>query len=179
MHTAWNRLEIVRKSWEVSGNAVSLSQYIRAAPVDTVVLGLQRVPKCFRTIATMGDIGSMETREQNLVAAPKDYLLGPVFAATKQTGSKDITIGQRRYQVGGFHPMRPDFHPPALDVRHARAIFTLLSFRHPGERTQLIRFSFNEFCRRYAKSNGGRYARAIKSVVADLMDSYEAGSGCC
>ena len=111
-------------------------------------------------------------REGNLVAAPRDYLLGPVFAATKQTGPRDITIGQRRYQVGGFHPMRPDFHPPALDVRHARAVFTLLSFRKLGENTPFIRFSFREFCRRYANSNGGRYARAIKGIVADLMDSY-------
>jgi hypothetical protein len=120
----------------------------------------------------MGNDGGNTMREGNLVAAPRDYLIGPVFAATKQSGPRDITIGKRRYQVGGFHPMRPDFHPPALDVRHARAIFTLLSFRQPGDRTQLIRFSFNEFCRRYAKSNGGRYARAIKSVVADLMDAY-------
>ena len=57
-------------------------------------------------------------------------------------------------------------------MRHARAIFTLLSFRKPGENTPLIRFSFREFCRRYANSNGGSYARAIKGIVADLMDSY-------
>jgi hypothetical protein len=119
-----------------------------------------------------GGKGSNGTRDANLVAAPKDYLIGPVFAATKQSGPRDITIGQRRYQVGGFHPMRPDFRPPALDVRHARAIFTLLSFRKPGENTPFIRFSFREFCRRYANSNGGRYARAIKGIVADLMDSY-------
>jgi hypothetical protein len=120
----------------------------------------------------MGSNKSIGTRGENLVAAPKDYLIGPVFAATKQSGPRDITIGQRRYQVGGFHPMRPDFRPPALDVRHARAIFTLLSFRKPGDNTPFIRFSFREFCRRYANSNGGRYARAIKGIVADLMDSY-------
>lgn len=120
----------------------------------------------------MGKTGSIGMREGNLVAAPRDFLLGPVFAATKQTGPRDITIGQRRYQVGGFHPMRPDFHPPALDVRHARAVFTLLSFRKPGESTPFIRFSFREFCRRYARSNSGRYARAMKGIVADLMDSY-------
>jgi hypothetical protein len=120
----------------------------------------------------MGDYGSKAMRGENLVAAPKDYLIGPVFAATRQSGPRDITIGQRRYQVGGFHPMRPDLHPPALDVRHARAIFTLLSFRKAGENTPFIRFSFREFCRRYANSNGGRYARAIKGIVADLMDSY-------
>jgi hypothetical protein len=106
------------------------------------------------------------------VAAPRDYFLGPVFAATRQTGPREVTIGERRYQIGGFHPMRPDFHPPALEVRHARAIFALLSFRTPGEDTKLIRFSFNEFCRRFASSNGGWYERAIKPIVAELMNSY-------
>jgi len=114
-----------------------------------------------------------ERRESfELVAAPKDYFLGPVFAASKQQGPREVTINDRRYQIGGFHPMRPDLHPPALDVRHARAIFALLSFRNPQEDTPFIRFSFNEFCRKYAHTNGGRYARAIAEIVADLMDSY-------
>ncbi|MDR3459665.1 MAG: hypothetical protein P4N60_19725 [Verrucomicrobiae bacterium] len=123
----------------------------------------------------MEESGSSRKRADQspgLVAAPKDFLIGPMFAATKQTGPREVEIGKRFYQIGGFHPLRPDFHPPALDVRHARAIFTLLSFRKPNENTQLIRFSFYEFCRRYARTNGGRYARAIKSIVADLVDSY-------
>ena len=111
-------------------------------------------------------------RDSIKVAAPRDYFLGPVFAATKQTGPREVVIGDRRYQIGGSHPMRPDLRAPALDVRHARAIFALLSFRKPDQEAQLIRFSFYEFCRRYANSNGGRYERAIKRIVADLMDSY-------
>lgn len=107
-----------------------------------------------------------------LVAAPADYFLGPVFAATKQTGPREVTINDRRYLIGGFHPMRDTSGLPALDVRHARAIFCLLSFRDPYSAERLIRFSFNEFCRRYASSNGGRYARAIGRIIADLLDSY-------
>jgi hypothetical protein len=107
-----------------------------------------------------------------MVAAPRDYFLGPVFAATPQTGSREVTIGQYRYLIGGFHPLRHDFSPPALDVRHARAIFSFLSFRNPLDKTPTIRFSFNEFCRRYARTNGGRYARAISTIMADLLDSY-------
>lgn len=110
--------------------------------------------------------------ERLLVAAPRDYFLGPVFAATRQTGPREVTIKERRYLIGGFHPMRRNISPPALDVRHARAIFALLSFRSPFDQTRLIRFSFNEFCRRYARSNGGRYSRAIAEIVADLLDSY-------
>ncbi|MEI7935191.1 MAG: hypothetical protein WCK27_00750 [Verrucomicrobiota bacterium] len=113
-----------------------------------------------------------EFRRANLVLAPKDYFLGPVFAAAKQTGPREVTIGNRRYLIGGFHPMRPELSPPALDVRHARAIFSLLSFRDPYDDSRLIRFSFNEFCQCYARTNGGRYAREIKKIVADLMDSY-------
>jgi hypothetical protein len=106
------------------------------------------------------------------VLAPKDYFLGPVFAAKPQTGPREITIGQHRYLIGGFHPMKRDLRPPALDVRHARAIFSLLSFRDPFEDTRLVRFSFNEFCKRYAVTNGGRYSRAISEIVGDLLDSY-------
>ncbi len=112
------------------------------------------------------------TLPRHLIAAPRDYFLGPVFAAAKQTGPREVTIADRRYLIGGFHPMRRNLKPPALDVRHARAIFSLLSFRDPFEDTRLLRFSFNEFCRRYARTNGGRYARAISEIVADLLDSY-------
>jgi hypothetical protein len=112
------------------------------------------------------------TLPPHLVAAPRDYFLGPVFAATKQTGPREVTIANRRYHIGGFHPMRRSLKPPALDVRHARAIFSLLSFRDPFDESRLVRFSFNEFCRRYARTNGGRYARAIAEIVADLLDSY-------
>lgn len=113
--------------------------------------------------------------ERNLpVRAPRDYFLGPVFAACKQVGPREVTIAQRRYQIGGFHPLRRNLHPPALDVRHGRAIFSLLSFRSPYEDdgTRLIRFSFNDFCRRYARSNGGRYSRDIAQILGDLMDFY-------
>lgn len=114
------------------------------------------------------------------VAAPQDYFLGPIFAATKQTGPRQVTVKvnvdgeivERQYFMGGFHPLRPNHPPPALDVRHARAIFALLSFRDPYEENRLICFSFNEFCRRYANTNGGRYSRAIREILADLADSY-------
>jgi hypothetical protein len=115
-----------------------------------------------------------ERKNGRFVAAPKDYFLGPVFAATKQSGSREVTVGDHRYLIGGFHPMKRNVCPPALDVRHARAIFSLLSFRDPFDDagTRLIRFSFNELCLRYANSNGGRYARAIAEIVGDLLDSY-------
>jgi hypothetical protein len=113
--------------------------------------------------------------EWNRVLAPKDYFLGPVFAAVPQTGVREVEVLQRRYRIGGFHPMGGSEHTPALDVRHARVIFSLLSFRDESfneDGTRLIRFSFNELCRRYARSNGGRYSREIKKLVRQIMDSY-------
>lgn len=107
------------------------------------------------------------------IHAPKDFFLGPVFAATPQTGQREIIVGHRHYLLGGFHPLDADARPPALDVRHARAIFTLLFFRSDySDNPRVIRFAFNDFCRRYANSNGGRYLRAIKKIIRDLMESY-------
>jgi hypothetical protein len=120
------------------------------------------------------DIAGSRANRELSVLAPKDYFLGPVFAATRQEGAREVTIGDKRYQIGGFHPLRRNLHPPALDVRHARAIFCLLSFRKPynDDGTRLIRFSFNLFCRRYARSNGGRYSRDIAHILGDLLDAY-------
>jgi len=110
---------------------------------------------------------------RRFVLAPKDFLISPFFAAKPQTSAREVTVGHRHYLIGGFHPMDDTMHPPALDVRHARAIFSLLSFRaDPLEKTQLIRFSFNQFCKQYATANGGRYARAIKKILQHLMDSF-------
>jgi hypothetical protein len=71
---------------------------------------------------SMEDAGSSRTprqkpdrRSTDLIAVPRDYFLGPVFAATKQTGPREVTIGDRRYLIGGFHPMRPNSFPPAMD----------------------------------------------------------------
>jgi hypothetical protein len=110
-----------------------------------------------------------------VILAPKDYFIGPIFAAMPQKGAREVTVMGRRYQIGGFHPMGGDKHPPALDVRHARAIFSLLSFRDESfdeKGTRLIRFSFNELCRTYARTNGGRFAREIKKIMRELLDSY-------
>jgi hypothetical protein len=127
----------------------------------------------------MEETGSSQTvakqpnrRIPMLVAAPKDYLIGPIFAARPQMGQRKVVVGDREYVIGGFDPFDRTANPPALDVTHARALFSLLSFRRDGETTQLIRFSIYEFCRRYAASNGGRYARAILKILGDLAKSY-------
>jgi hypothetical protein len=112
-------------------------------------------------------------KRARLVLAPKDFFISPFFAAKPHIGARQVTVGHRHYHIGGFHPLDKTQHPPALDVRHARAIFALLSFRtDPLDKTQLIRFSFNQFCKQYASSNGGRYSNAIKKILRDLTNSF-------
>ena len=106
------------------------------------------------------------------VTVPKDFLLCPLFAATPQTTSRLVTVGDRRYQIGGFHPLDSAKKPPSLDVRHARALFALLSFRKPFDPSGKVEFSMSEFCRRYGHSYGGRYAKDLRLLLGDLLDTY-------
>ena len=105
---------------------------------------------------------------------PKDFLLGPVFAAKKQAGPRTVVLTGRglEYTIGGFHPLRPELKPAALDIRHARAVFAILTFRDLFKSTPSFSFSMNELCKRYANSNGGRYSREIKAILADLVDAF-------
>lgn len=103
---------------------------------------------------------------------PKDYIVAPIFAATRQTESREIIIKDKIYEIGGFNPLDPSKMMPALDIRHGRALFVLLSFRDTFKEEKTIKFSMNEFCRRYAGSNGGRYSRDIMKILSDLVDCW-------
>lgn len=81
-------------------------------------------------------------------------------------------MGDRRYKIGGFHPLDPAKTPPALDVRHARALFALLSLRKPFDSSGKVTFSMSEFCHRYARSYGGKYAKELRVLLGDLLDTY-------
>ena len=106
------------------------------------------------------------------VLVPKDYLRGPVFAARPQKGGRLVQIGERGYEIGGFSPLETEQVCPALDMRHGRACFTMLSFRSSLDGGDTIRFSINEFCHRYAASQGGRYARDVRRIITDLLNCY-------
>lgn len=115
---------------------------------------------------------SPEPKREIRPLVPKDFLLGPVFAASKQAGPRQVTVRRREYTIGGFHPIHRTRVSPALDVRHARLCFAILSFRDIFSDDPKFNFSFNELCRRYAGSNGGRYSRDIGDLLGDLMDTY-------
>lgn len=127
-------------------------------------------------LLTMGRTRGSREHERKLdVLAPRHFSIGPYFAATRQIGPREVVIEDTHYLIGGHHPLRTNLKepPPAFDMRHCRAILTLLSFRDPEKPpTQLITFPMNEFCRRYAHSSGGRYMRDIKNILGEVADSY-------
>lgn len=114
----------------------------------------------------------MKPHEEQKALVPKDYLKGPIFAAQKQTGSRTVEVGGKQYIIGGISPLEDGRYCPALDMRHGRACFTMLSFRTSLDDGDTIRFSINEFCHRYAASQGGKYARAVRQILSDLLNCY-------
>lgn len=100
---------------------------------------------------------------------PKDFITAPIFASRPQRGSRMVMAGDRVYTIGGFKPISEDRPAcPALDIRHGRALFTILSFVDLSAGDLTVRFSVTEFCKRYANTVSGRYARDMRGLLSDL-----------
>ncbi|MDQ8182713.1 hypothetical protein [Pelagicoccus sp. SDUM812005] len=101
---------------------------------------------------------------------PKDLVSAPFFAARPQDKPRYLNIGDVRWGIGVEHPTnhRPS---PALDIRHGRACFALLSFRERAQGRD-IEFSIYEFSRRYANSCGGKFCRNLLEILFDLRDTW-------
>ncbi len=104
---------------------------------------------------------------------PRELIVAPFFAAVKQTEPRELTIDGKRWTIGIEHPTKRR-GSPALDMRHARACFALLTFRDRLEDGRTINFSMNEFCKRYAHSQGGRFARDVLKLLYDLQETFVA-----
>ena len=104
---------------------------------------------------------------------PREMIVAPFFAAVKQSQEREIVVDGKRWVIGLDHPTKRR-SSPALDMRHGRACFTLLSFRDRMQNGREIFFSMNEFCRRYASSQGGRYAADILNILFDLQETWVA-----
>lgn len=102
---------------------------------------------------------------------PKEFVTAPFFAAVRQSEPRQLSIGDYLWTIGVDHPTerRPS---PALDIRHGRACFTLLSFMERYSNTRDIKFSMYEFCRRYARQQGGRYNRDLLGLLFDLQETW-------
>lgn len=112
----------------------------------------------------------MRTVINEYPVVPKDFITAPIFAAKPQTGARTVVVKNRLYTIGGFQPISEDRPPcPALDIRHGRALFTLLSYVNASDEEKTVRFSIRDFCRRYSDSSwSGRYARNIRAILSDL-----------
>ena len=114
------------------------------------------------------------------VQVPKDYLRGPIFASCKQKVGRTIVIKKcdKIYEIGGFEPIPGTGKPcPALDIRHGRALFTMLTFYKSSveDEPAKIRFSLKQFCKRYANvssSVGGKDIKVIKELLSDLLNCW-------
>lgn len=115
----------------------------------------------------------MSKQEPVTPLVPREMIVAPFFAAVKQTQEREIVVDGKRWVIGLDHPTKRRVSP-ALDMRHGRACFTLLSFRDRIQNGREIFFSMNEFCRRYASSQGGRYATDILNVLFDLQETWVA-----
>ena len=104
---------------------------------------------------------------------PREMIVAPFFAAVKQSQKREVVVDGKRWVIGLDHPTKRR-SSPALDMRHGRACFTLLSFRDRLQNGREIFFSMNEFCRRYASSQGGRYASDILNILFDLQETWVA-----
>ena len=104
---------------------------------------------------------------------PREMIVAPFFAAVNQSQKREVVVDGKRWVIGLDHPTKRR-SSPALDMRHGRACFTLLSFRDRLQNGREIFFSMNEFCRRYASSQGGRYASDILNILFDLQETWVA-----
>lgn len=111
--------------------------------------------------------------EYPVVPVPRDFITAPIFASKPQTGSREVTVKGKTYTIGGFKPISYDGPVcPALDIRHGRAIFVICSFLDKNAENTKVQFSLNEFCKRYANTNGGRYSREIRAILSELAHCW-------
>jgi hypothetical protein len=109
------------------------------------------------------------------VAGPKLFFITPFFTGMAAKLQQKVEYEGRNYRIGGIHPFpRPGVPLPcALDIRHCRALFVLLSFRGEGGNAgREISFSMYAFAQRYASSNGGAYHRRLRQLLGDLADTW-------
>ena len=103
---------------------------------------------------------------------PKDFISAPLFPARKQSEPRELMVRGVKWEIGIPEPNTEQTPSPAFDIRHARACFSLLSFRDPNKPELNINFSMNEFCKRYADTQGGRYSRDLLDIILDLRKTW-------
>ena len=101
----------------------------------------------------------------------ESWIKTPFFAATKQKNERSLEFKNEHWTIGVPSPFPEQPHAPALDIRHGRVLFTLLSFRNPEKELE-IQFTKNEFCRRYAGHRGGQSSKEIFKLLGEIERSW-------
>ena len=101
----------------------------------------------------------------------ESWIKTPFFAATKQKNERSLEFKNEHWTIGVPSPFPEQPHAPALDIRHGRVLFTLLSFRNPEKELE-IQFSKSEFCRRYSGNKGGNSSKEVLKLLGELERSW-------
>ena len=106
---------------------------------------------------------------------PRDWLKAVIWPARRPTETRVVHIDDKKYEIGGFNPLdKDDKTIPTFSIKHGGVCYNILSFYDQLDRPEdgKAHFSMNEFCLRYANSNGGRYSRDIRLLFSDLTKGF-------
>ena len=113
------------------------------------------------------------TRAQRPLRAPipKDYTVGPIFAAVPQKGPRHVSVAGKQYTIG-VDRYNTGKETLALDVRHARALLAVMTFWDRNRPRDPICFSTGDFLERYGSTKTGETARRARVLLQDLEECF-------
>lgn len=110
--------------------------------------------------------------------APKQFLSAPFFASTPQKTSRTFVLEGSKWTIGGVrNPNDVDktsLIKPALDIRHGKLIFLMLSKFNLFSigSTAKVSFSIYELIREYYGTTSGREYTKMKKLLYDLQQTF-------
>lgn len=102
---------------------------------------------------------------------PRDYTIGPVFAAIPQPGPRSVSVGGKTYTIG-VDRYNTGKATTALDVRHARALLAIMTFWDKHRPLEPLRFSTGSFLERYGSVKTGEAARRARILLQELEECF-------
>jgi hypothetical protein len=119
----------------------------------------------------------MKNKSESAIV-PKQFLFAPIFASRPQKSPREIIVNGERWIVGSEHRLTVYSEKakalnklfPALDIRHGKLIFLLMSKYRMVlyDWKASINFSMYELCRDYFGVVDGRNFRRLADLLLDL-----------
>lgn len=121
--------------------------------------------------------------EDNIALTLKEFTHAPFFAATPQTGSRDIFIYGKKWTIGAPNPGDPKkvkTYYPAFDIRHGKVIIAIISI---FARDRIFKLKNNEeffelpismtrLCREVFKCVDSDKYKDTLSILDDLKNTW-------